>query len=400
MQRDEVLVRLASDAGFREHVQRDPAAALAGYRLSAEDLAAVQAWLARQSGRPVAPGVANLLAGDDPDAAEPAAATVADLFGRMLADADVAGRVRQDPDAVAAEWGLPLAEVRRLGSLSVADSVADAEPLLLDQRLSKSALFFGGGHGASLHPHADAASHPAAAGHDDFGVVKCNAHATPPLFVCDGHAAHAQPVGGGHEHAGVVRCNGHSLLPPTAHAQPAAAAHVDAGVVRCNGLPTHSSPATDGHDEFGVVKCNAHPDAPLFVCNGHAQADAPLLVCNGHAQADAPLFVCNGQAQTDAPLFVCNEHAQTAPLLVCDGHAQPAAVGGHDEFGVVKCNAHAGASPLFVCNGHAQPAVAGHQDPALLLCDGHPQAVVPHADVPGAQTSLLTGRVVEPKPEP
>jgi hypothetical protein len=44
MQLDDVLARLAVDPHFRLQVLDDPARALSGYKLTADDLAAVQAW--------------------------------------------------------------------------------------------------------------------------------------------------------------------------------------------------------------------------------------------------------------------------------------------------------------------------------------------------------------------
>jgi hypothetical protein len=126
MDLEDVLARLGLDPEFRRRVLADPITALAGYQLTADDLASVQAWF----GRPEepGPGVAALLADGAAAAPGPPPQSAAvDLFSQMLERPELARRVREDPAAVAVEWRIPLAEVRRLGRLEVGGAVG-AEP--------------------------------------------------------------------------------------------------------------------------------------------------------------------------------------------------------------------------------------------------------------------------------
>jgi len=62
MQLNDVLARLTVDPQFRRQVLDDPAGALSSYKLTAHDLAAVQAWFERVE--EPGPDVTTLLAGD------------------------------------------------------------------------------------------------------------------------------------------------------------------------------------------------------------------------------------------------------------------------------------------------------------------------------------------------
>jgi hypothetical protein len=62
MQLNDVFARLTVDPQFRRQVLDDPAGALSSYKLTAHDLAAIQAWFERVE--EPGPDVTTLLAGD------------------------------------------------------------------------------------------------------------------------------------------------------------------------------------------------------------------------------------------------------------------------------------------------------------------------------------------------
>jgi hypothetical protein len=82
-----------------------------------------------------------------------------DLVVRMATDPEFAERVRSDPGGVAAEHGLTVEQVAALAQLG--DGSGLGGPSMLDARLSKSSLFFGGG---------DRSSGPACGGRADSGL--------------------------------------------------------------------------------------------------------------------------------------------------------------------------------------------------------------------------------------
>ncbi len=100
----------------------------------------------------------------------------------MAVDPAFADRVRTDPSGVAREFGLDAEDMAVLESLR--DDSDPQRSTVLDPRLSKSSLFFGGGAGGHQPPPAPA-------------------HAGAGLFVCNFHPADTST------HAGFFVCNFH-----------------------------------------------------------------------------------------------------------------------------------------------------------------------------------------------
>src|SRR5215470_11565604 len=79
----------------------------------------------------------------DPKEANMSDEALRDLVAHMATDPAFAEQVRADPAGVAAAHGLTVEQVVSLGQLG--DGSGSAGPSMLDARLSKSSLFFGGG---------------------------------------------------------------------------------------------------------------------------------------------------------------------------------------------------------------------------------------------------------------
>ncbi len=113
-----------------------------------------------------------------------------DAIVRMATDPQFAERVHTDPASVAAEYGLTPGDLTMLTALR--DGADQPGAAVLDDRLSKSSLFFGGAAGLVAHNAAHAG-------------LQCNGHAG---LQCNGHAGVLLCNG----HAGVLKCNGHAGL--------------------------------------------------------------------------------------------------------------------------------------------------------------------------------------------
>jgi hypothetical protein len=79
----------------------------------------------------------------EPKEADMSDEALRDLVARMATDPAFAEQVRADPSGVAASHALTVEEVEALGQLS--DGSGATGPSMLDARLSKSSLLFGGG---------------------------------------------------------------------------------------------------------------------------------------------------------------------------------------------------------------------------------------------------------------
>jgi hypothetical protein len=168
------------------------------------------------------------------------------VIADMATDPALAERVRNDPDAVAREYGLNVDDMAVLRALRT--DAGGAGPDVLDERLSKSGLFFGGalhGSDASLQCNQTPDAYDGQVGGANSPVeVLCNG-IQPAGFVCDGQPAELQ-------------CNG---------VQPA-------GFV-CNGQPAE-------------LQCNGAQPVGLQ-CNGLESVE---VLCNGAQPAEVQ---CNGQ---------------------------------------------------------------------------------------------------------
>ncbi len=90
-----------------------------------------------------------------------------DLVSRMATDPAFAAQVRSDPQATAKSYGLTREQVDQLNGLVAAE--AGTGPSMLDARLSKSSLFFGGGFDLDAHSLTGGVS--AAPGPSDHGLI-------------------------------------------------------------------------------------------------------------------------------------------------------------------------------------------------------------------------------------
>ena len=143
-----------------------------------------------------------------------------DAIVRMATDAQFAERVHTDPQSVAREYGLDADDLAVLESLRE-DSGGGAANVL-DPRLSKSSLFFGGHHlDAAPAPHEAVASTHSM---DDATSLKC-----------DGLIAESGPHSGGEP--GLLLCNG-VVSHPGLHDTDVA------GLLKCNGVVLHGAQDT------------------------------------------------------------------------------------------------------------------------------------------------------------
>jgi hypothetical protein len=90
-----------------------------------------------------------------------------DLVSRLATDPAFAEQVRSDPQGTAASYGLTREQVDQLNGLVAAEP--GAGPSMLDARLSKSSLFFGGGFDLDAHSLAGGVS--AVPGPSDHGLI-------------------------------------------------------------------------------------------------------------------------------------------------------------------------------------------------------------------------------------
>jgi hypothetical protein len=106
-----------------------------------------------------------------------------DLVVRMATDPQFAERVRSAPGGVAAEHGLTADQVEALGQLG--DGAGAGGPSMLDARLSKSSLFFGGGLHVDAHgfdPPAPIEPTHGSGLHDPVGFLCDNGEPAPAAF--------------------------------------------------------------------------------------------------------------------------------------------------------------------------------------------------------------------------
>ncbi|WP_027345565.1 hypothetical protein [Hamadaea tsunoensis] len=157
-------------------------------------------------------------------------AAMREAMVRMATDAEFARRVRDEGADVARERGLTETELATLQSLDRTEAAEGPEQMV--PRLSKSGLF-GAGALTSALGHLSAA--PAHSFVCDGHSFVCNGHA----LLCDGHAhahAHAHGADGHHTTAG-IQCDGHSAAGIQCNG------HDVAGVVKCN---AHAAPPVLG----------------------------------------------------------------------------------------------------------------------------------------------------------
>jgi hypothetical protein len=182
-------------------------------------------------------------------------------IARMATEPQFARRVREEPASVRAELDLTDREWQTVASLQ--DSADSTGPEQLGERLSKSALFFGGAmHSTVAHQH-------------------------PAGFFCDEHASHK---------SGFV-CNAHPVDGFQCNFHPAEGFQCDGHQIaglQCNGFVGQHDPAALQCDGF-----SPHPTAGLQ-CNGQP---ADGFQCNGEP-ADG--FLCNG-----APVSLLGDHGAT-----------------------------------------------------------------------------------------
>ena len=167
-----------------------------------------------------------------------------DLVSRMATDPAFAAQVRSDPQGTAASYGLTREQVDQLNGLVAAE--AGAGPSMLDARLSKSSLFFGGGLDLDAHSLAGGAS--AVPAPSDHGVMLDIGHSgSAQLAGIQDDTIHSAATAFTDHSKGMV-----SLLPSVDHSVAGTPDLEPAGFL-CNGTTDTSLTESDkGFEDLGL----------------------------------------------------------------------------------------------------------------------------------------------------